>query len=85
MFLLYLSNAHQSSCQHDTAFGTEGTKNEQAMPDIHDCSVQASGTYPVVFCIIVSAWTCMIMEFKLVDGVQFFLVLFVLVALPPLW
>ena len=25
----------------------------------------------------------MIMEFKLVDGVQFFLVLFVLVALPP--
>ena len=28
---------------------------------------------------------CMIMEFKLVDGVQFFLVLFVLVALPPLW
>ena len=29
--------------------------------------------------------TCMIMEFKLVDGVQFFLVLFVLVALPPLW
>ena len=25
------------------------------------------------------------MEFKLVDGVQFFLVLFVLVALPPLW
>ena len=43
-------------------------------------------TFPgPVFCIIVSAWTCMIMEFKLVDGVQFFLVLFVLVALPPLW
>ena len=38
-----------------------------------------------VFCIIVSAWTCMIMEFKLVDGVQFFLVPSVLVALPPLW
>ena len=34
---------------------------------------------------IVSAWTCMIMEFQLVDGVQFFLVLSVLVALPPLW
>jgi len=43
-------------------------------------------TFPgPVFCIIVSAWTCMIMEFKLVDGVQFFLVLSVLVALPPLW
>ena len=43
-------------------------------------------TFPgPVFCIIVSAWTCMIMEFQLVDGVQFFLVLSVLVALPPLW
>ena len=43
-------------------------------------------TFPgPVFCIIVSASTCMIMEFKLVDGVQFFLVLSVLVALPPLW
>ena len=29
--------------------------------------------------------TCMIMEFQLVDGVQFFLVLSVLVALPPLF
>ena len=45
--LLYLGNAHQSSCPHDTAVGTEGTENEQAMPDVHDCSVQASGTYPV--------------------------------------
>ena len=36
-------------------------------------------------CIIVSAWTCMIMEFQLVDGVQFFLVLSALVALPPQW
>ena len=43
-------------------------------------------TFPgPVFCIIVSAWTCMIMEFQLVDGVQFFLVLSVLVALPTLW
>ena len=38
-----------------------------------------------VFCIIVSAWTYMIMEFKLVDGVQFLLVLSsVLCDLPPL-
>ena len=47
MLLLYLGNAHQSSCPHDTAVGTEGTENEQAMPDVHGCSVQASGTYPV--------------------------------------
>ena len=45
MLLLYLGNAHQSSCPHDTAVGTEGTENEQAMPDVHDCSVHFGGLF----------------------------------------
>ena len=50
----------------------------------HGLAVTAIQEYSV-FYIIVSAWTCMIMEFNWWMVFSFSLVLSVLVALPPLW
>ena len=77
--LVFFKDAGPNVFNKDKKVGYGGRAPDYA--HVHFCVC----TFGPVFCIIVSACTCMIMEFKLVDGVQFFLVLSVLVALPPLW